>query len=307
MNMKLLRILLSLFALLTVTLGAARARAAVLVVTTTPDLAAITRQVGGGSVDVKSLALPTQDPHFVDARPNLALMLNKADLLVIQGLDLEVGWLPVLQTGARNPKIQTGAEGYLDASSFVQVMEAPSGSVTRAQGDVHPGGNPHYLEDPKNGALVAKGIAARLGKIDPANAAAYNQRAEELAKEAAALSARLAAKAQAIDASKRKVVVYHRSWIYLEAWLGLTEVGAVEPKPGIPPDPAHVAQLLMLMRAQGVRAILAEEYYPQTTTKLLAEKSGAQLVSLSGGAGDGERYLAHVAEMAEKALAACAR
>lgn len=305
--MKPLRYFVMLLALAALSFAGRRAQAAVVVVTTTPDLAAITRQVGGPAVEVQSLALPTQDPHFVDARPNLALLLNKADLLVIQGLDLEVGWLPVLQTGARNPKIQTGAPGYLDASTFVQVLEAPAGQVSRAQGDVHPGGNPHYLEDPRNGAKVARGIAKRLAQLDPPNAAGYEQRAADLERDANALAARLAAKAAGIDAAKRKVVVYHRSWIYFETWLGLTEVGAVEPKPGIPPDPAHVAQLLVLMRQQGVRAILAEGYYPQTTTKLLAEKSGAELLSLSGGAADGEKYLDHIQQIADKTLAALAR
>jgi zinc/manganese transport system substrate-binding protein len=305
--MKPLRTLVMLLALAVVSLAGARAQAAVIVVTTTPDLASITRQVGGGTVEVKSLALPTQDPHFVDARPNLALLLNKADLLVVQGLDLEVGWLPVLQAGARNPKILTGEGGYLDASSFVNVLEAPAGQVSRAQGDIHPGGNPHYLEDPRNGARVARGIAGRLGKIDPANAAAYEQRAGELERDANALAARMSARAAALDAAKRKVVVYHRSWIYFETWLGLNEVGAVEPKPGIPPDPAHVAQLLVLMRTQGVRGILSEEFYPQTTTKLLAEKSGAELLLLSGGAGEGERYLDHIQQIADKTLNALSK
>lgn len=301
---RLLILALALVAFLSVARGAS---AAVVVVTTTPDLAAIARQVGGSSVEVSALALPTQDPHFVDARPNLALLLNKADLLVVQGLDLEVGWLPVLQTGARNPKIATGGPGYLDASSVITVMEAPTGQVSRAQGDVHPGGNPHYLEEPKNGAKVGFAIADRLAQLDPANAGAYKQRAAELEREANALATRLAAKAAALDAAKRKVVVYHRSWIYLESWLGLNEVGAVEPKPGIPPDPGHVAKLLVLMRQQGVKAILSESYYPQTTTKLLAEKTGAELIVLSGGAAEREKYLDHIQEIAEKTLAALAK
>jgi zinc/manganese transport system substrate-binding protein len=305
--MKPLRLLFTLLALFGLTVAAKNADAAVVVVATTPDLAAIARQIGGGSVEVSSLALPTQDPHFVDARPNLALQLNKADLLVLQGAELEVGWLPVLQTGARNPKIQVGAPGYLDGSTCVTLLEVPAGQVSRAQGDVHPSGNPHYLEDPRNGAKVGRCVAQRLAQIDPPNAAAYDQRATQLEKDAAALAADLAKKASAIDAQKRKVVVYHRSWIYLETWLGLTEVGAVEPKPGIPPDPGHVAQLLVRMRAEGVKAILAESYYPQTTTQLLAQKTGAELVVLSGGAADRETYLDHVKDMAQKTIAALSK
>jgi zinc/manganese transport system substrate-binding protein len=218
-----------------------------------------------------------------------------------------VGWLPVLQSGSRNPRIQTGGDGYLDASTFVPVMEAPAGPVSRAQGDIHPGGNPHYLQEPRNGAKVARGIADRLARIDPSHAAGYAQRAADLTRDADALATRYAARFAALDPEKRKVVVYHRSWIYTEAWLGLTEVGAVEPKPGIPPDPAHVARLLALMRAQGVKAILAESYYPDTTTRLLADKTGAALVVVPGGTGERERYLDHLRDVADKILAALSR
>ena len=296
-------VVLSLFTLF----AASRADAAVSVVASTPDLAAIARQVGGPAAQVTALALPTQDPHFVDARPNLALALNRADLLVVQGLELEVGWLPALQTGAKNPRIQVGAAGYLDASTLVTVLEAPAGEVSRAQGDIHRGGNPHYLVDPRNGAKVARGIAAKLAALDPANAAGFQERAEALEREANDLAAKQAARFGALDGAKRKVVVYHRSWAYLEAWLGLGEIGAVEPKPGIPPDPAHVAGLLGTMRAQGVRAVVTEDYYPTTTSKLLADKSGAALCVLAGGTGEAQGYLDHVRDDADRLFAALAR
>jgi zinc/manganese transport system substrate-binding protein len=299
-------LLATLFALALALFGQ-KAEAALVVVATTPDLAAIARQVGGGAVEVKSLALPTQDPHFVDARPNLAVLLNKADLLVVQGLELEAGWLPVLQSGARNPKIQTGADGYLDCSTLVPVLDVPDASVTRAQGDIHRGGNPHYLTDPRNGAKVARGVAARLAKLDPAGASGFEPRAAEIETGASALASKMTAAFAALDAAKRKVVVYHRSWIYFESWLGLTEAGAIEPKPGIPPDPGHVAQLMVGMRAQGVRAILTEEFYPQTTSKLLADKTGASLLVISGGAGDSQGYLGRVQQAADKMLAALSR
>jgi zinc/manganese transport system substrate-binding protein len=297
----------ALIAALAALLFGARAEAAMSVVTTTPDLAAITRQVGGGAVQVAALALPTQDPHFVDARPNLALVLNRADLLVVQGLELEIGWLPALQAGAKNPKIQVGATGYLDASQVITVLDAPTGEVSRAQGDIHRGGNPHYLVDPRNGAKVGRAIAARLAQLDPANAAGYQQRAEALERDANDLAARQAARFAGLDPAKRKVVVYHRSWTYLEAWLGLQEAGAVEPKPGIPPDPAHVAALLGQMRAQGVRALLTEEFYPTTTSKLLADKTGAALVVLSGGAGEAQGYVDHVRDDVDRVFAALSR
>jgi zinc/manganese transport system substrate-binding protein len=305
---KLVRLLSSLaIAVVALVALAPRALAAVSVVATTPDLAAIAREVGGPGVEVVALSLPTQDPHFVDARPNLALALNRADLLVVQGLELEVGWLPALQAGAKNPKIQAGAAGFLDASTLVAVQEAPAGEVSRAQGDIHRAGNPHYLVDPRNGAKVGRGLAAKLAALDPAGAAGYRDRADALEKQAADLAAKQAARFAALDAGKRKVVVYHRSWSYLEAWLGVTEVGAVEPKPGIPPDPAHVAGLLGTMRAQGARAVVSESYYPTTTSKLLADKSGAALCVLDGGAADGQRYLDHLRDDADRLFTALSR
>ena len=288
-------------------LAAIPADAALKVVATTSEYGALASQLGGARVAVTTIAKPTEDPHFVDAKPNLALALNKADLLLAQGLELEIGWLPVLQSGARNPAIQPGADGFLDCSSFVGVLEVPDGQVSRAQGDIHRGGNPHYLYDPRNGAKVGKGIAARLAKLDPAHAADFTKNAADLETAAGELAAWAASRVGALDGAKRKVVVYHRSWVYLEAWLGLGEVGAVEPKPGIPPDPAHVAQLLGQMRAGGARAILAEEYYPQTTSKLLAEKTGAALLVVPGGTPEGQSYLAHVRDVTERVLSALAR
>ncbi len=305
--MKLLRSLCLLAFALAVLLASSAAEAGVNVVATTPDLAAIARHVGGPAVQVTALALPTQDPHFVDARPNLALALNRADLLIVQGLELEVGWLPALQSGAKNPKIQAGGSGYLDASQLVTAQDAPAGEVSRAQGDIHRGGNPHYLVDPRNGAKVARGIAAKLATLDPGGAAGFLDRAQALDREAADLATKQAARFAALDASKRAIVVYHRSWSYLESWLGVTEVGAVEPKPGIPPDPAHVAGLLAKMRGAGVRAVVTEDYYPTTTSRLLADKSGAVLCVLAGGAGEAQGYLDHVRDDADRLFAALAR
>jgi zinc/manganese transport system substrate-binding protein len=155
-------------------LGVQAASASVEVVATVPDLAALAREVGGDKVSVTALALPTQDPHFVDAKPSLMLKLNKADLLIAVGLELETGWLPVLQNGARNARILPGGAGYLDCSRHVRVLEAASGPVDRSMGDIHPGGNPHYLFDPRQAAGCATAIAAKLAAIDGANAGAYN-------------------------------------------------------------------------------------------------------------------------------------
>jgi zinc/manganese transport system substrate-binding protein len=305
--MKAYRGLVTLFVAAVVLLAAGEARAGLKVVATTPDLAAIAREVGGNGIEVRSLSLPTQDPHFVDAKPSLALALNRADLLLAQGLDLEIGWLSTLQTSARNPKIVTGANGYLDCSSFVSVLEVPTGQVSRAEGDIHRGGNPHYLYDPRNSAKVARGIAERLARLDPDAATQYTKNAEAFERAATDVAASLSSKFAQLDARQRKIVVYHRSWIYLEVWLGLTEAGAVEAKPGIPPDPAHVGELMTRMKAEGVRAIVSEAFYPETTSKLLADKTGAAMLLLPGGTGEGQKYLDHIKDVAGRIHGALSR
>lgn len=305
--MNLFRIMLGVFIVLAAVSGSRRARAEVSVVATTADVAAIARQVGGGSVSVTTLAVHTQDPHFVDAKPNLALALNRADLLIVQGLDLEIGWLPTLQLGAKNPKIMTGADGFLDASTVVDVLEQPSGPISRAQGDIHRAGNPHYLYDPRNGAKVARAIAAKLGAIDAPNGKQYEKNAAAFERAALDLAQSLASKFEKLDPARRRIVTYHRSWVYLEAWLGLAEVGTIEPKPGIPPDPGHVASLLVKMKSERVRAILSEEYYPEATAKLLADKTGAVLLRVPGGASSAQGYLDHTRDVAERVFGALSR
>lgn len=263
------------------------------VVTTLPDLTAITREVGREHVKVTPLALPTQDPHFVDARPNLALDLSRADALVLVGLDLEVGWLPVLVAGSRNPRIQPGSPGYVDCSAMVPLLEVPTQKIERSMGDIHPGGNPHYLYDPRNVTRVAQGLAARLGQLDPPNAAAYTANAADFV--ARADAARLRWEQKLAPVRGQPVVTYHKSFPYLSAWLGFSVASTIEPKPGIPPAPANVAQLLGLMQSQKVQIILQEEFYPSTTAELVRAKTGARLVRLPGGTNvaAGETWLEH--------------
>lgn len=282
------------------------AEAKVRVVATLPTLAAIAREVGGQDVDVTSLAYPTQDAHFVDARPHLVLQLNKADMLIVNGSNLEIGWLPVLLTGARNSQIQAGGRGYLDASTLVPLKEIPHGQVDRSKGDIHPGGNPHYLTDPRNGGKVAVGIARKLGEIDPANRSAYLRRAQALDQKAAALADRERKRFLAIPAERRHVVTYHQSWVYFLDWLGLEEIGTIEPKPGIPPDPPHVSRLLSHMRKVHADAILQEAYYSSRIGKLLSEKAGVPLVVLPGGADfeRGQTYQAYLEALTGKVYAA---
>src|SRR3954469_8713189 len=195
------------------------------VITATTDLASLAQEVGGDKIDVEAIAKGYQDPHFVEAKPSFLLKLRHADLLVVVGLDLEIGWLPPLITQSGNPHIQPASAGYLDASQFAEILEKPEGAVSRAMGDVHPLGNPHYWLDPENGRRVAKGIAGRLAELDPADAAYFQQRFQDFVK-------RLTAAEQNWDNQMkayrgRKVVTYHKSWPNFAKHFGLDVVGYI--------------------------------------------------------------------------------
>ncbi len=252
------------------------------VVATLPDLAWVASQVGGDQVRVSALSLATQDPHFVDARPNLAVKLARADVLLVAGLELEVGWLPTLLTGSRNARVQTGAEGYIDCSIWVYKLDVPEMPIDRSMGDVHSGGNPHYYLDPRAMKNVVLGVAERFGQLDPAHAADYAARAEATA--ARIEEARLRWEGMAAPLKGSPIVTYHRNWPYLAEWLGLEVLIELEPKPGIPPSPQHVARVLTTAKGQGSKALLMMSYYPDRSAKLVAEKSGMALIKVNGGA-----------------------
>lgn len=280
------------------------AQARLNVVATVPDLAAIAMAVAGDRAEVISLTLPTQDPHFVDARPHLALKLNRADLLLTVGLELEVGWLPVLLTGARNASIQKGNDGYLDCSEVVLLKEVPRVQVDRSMGDIHPGGNPHYLVDPENAVRIAHALAGRLGRLDAAGKSAYTERASRFAE--AVKKARTRWLSQVQPYKGTPVVPYHKSWIYLTDVLGLRIVEHLEPKPGIPPNAAHILQVIRTMKSERVPIMLQEAYYPDRTAKLVAEKTGAELLILDGGTDlrKGQTYLDRMEKLMQTVLAA---
>ncbi len=272
------------------------------VVTSLPDLAAVAKEVAGDRADVISLAESTQNPHFVDARPHLILELNRADLLVHSGLELEIGWLPVLVRGSRNPRIYDGTPGNLDASTAIKVKDVPGGKVDRTMGDVHAGGNPHYMNDPHNAARVAQAIADRLAKLDPPNAGAFKTRLAAFQARAREEGKRIRARFRALPPARRRIVTYHRSLTYLVDWLGLTVVDELEPKPGIPPSPAHVATVLAEIRQSHVPVIVQESFYPSRMSELVAARSGAKLVVLPGfpDYGSGQSYLDHLEKMTDK-------
>jgi zinc/manganese transport system substrate-binding protein len=249
------------------------------VVTTTSDLAAIAKDVGTDRVEVTSLASGVQDPHFLDPRPSFLVKLNRADLLIDGGLDLEIGWLPTLLASARNPRLRTGEPGRLEASSGIQVFGVPDGRVDRSQGDVHGRGNPHFLMDPLNGAIVADTIAQRLCELDAGGCASFKFNAQALRGRIEGALAKWTTTLAPYQGAK--VVVYHDSWPYFTKRFGLTTVGYVEPKPGVPPPPSHVSALADLIKREQVSVILMEPYHQRSIPDLLARQTGVKVLVLA--------------------------
>src|ERR1700745_2045299 len=246
------------------------------VVTSTTDLAALGQEVVGDPISVESIAKGYQDPHFVEAKPSFLLKLRNADLLISVGLELEIGWLPPLITQSGNGRIQRGANGYLDASQFAEILEIPQGTVTRAEGDVHPLGNPHYWLDPDNGRRIARGIANKLAAMDPGDPSYFQEHFQDFDK-------RLMAAEQKWDAEMkpyrgRKVVTYHRSFPNFAKHFGLDVIGYVEPRPGIPPTPTHTLELIQLMKRESCKVVLVEPYFDLKTPQSIGRATGAQVV-----------------------------
>lgn len=269
------------------------------VVATVPSLAAIAKEVGGKHVSVTAISLPTQDAHFVDAKPSLVLKLNKADALLAVGADLEVGWLPALQAQARNARILSSGAGYLACAAHVTLRDRPA-VVDRAQGDVHAAGNPHYLYDPRAAAACARAIAAHLAKLDGRNAKAYQA---NLAGFLADLDGARARWEKQLAAHRgAPVITYHRSLTYLFDWLGLAEVATIEPKPGIPPTASHVATVIRIGKEKAVKVVAQEAYYPDKTCALVARKISAAVVRIPGGAdvARGQTYIQHMDEVVNR-------
>jgi ABC-type Zn uptake system ZnuABC Zn-binding protein ZnuA len=264
--------------LLTAAAGITQAASKLNVMTATQDLASLAREVGGDLINADSIAMGYQDPHFVEPKPSFLLKLQKADLLVVVGLQLEIGWLPPLITQSRNAKIQVGAPGYLDMSQSCQILEIPTGQVTRAMGDVHPLGNPHYWLDPDNGRRIAKALAAKLSEMQPANAAAFAQRYADFDKRLS--TAEKGWEAKMAPYRNRKVVTYHRSWPNFCDHFGLQVVDYVEPKPGIPPSPVHTLEVINLMKREGIKLILVEPYFDLRAPNKIAQDVGGQVAVL---------------------------
>lgn len=266
----------------------ARAQGKLTVVATTEDLAAIAQEVGGDRIAVDSLAKGYQDPHFVEAKPSFILKLQKADLLIVVGRELEIGWLPPLIQQSRNAKIQAGADAYLDASLHAKILDIPQGQITRAMGDVHPSGNPHYWLDPENGKIIGRDIVTKLTQYRPNDKAYFEQR---LADFTSRLNDALKRWQTAMAPFKGvKVVTYHRSYPNFVDRFGLEVVGYVEPRPGIPPSPGHTLDLIQEMKRQNIKVILMEPYFDQKTPNSIAAQTGAKVLVLPPSVG-GEKTI----------------
>jgi len=275
-------------AVLSCSVSASTAQAALKVMTTTEDLAALTREVGGDKITVESIAKGYQNPHFVEAKPSFILKLHSANLLIVVGRDLEIGWLPPLLQQSRNEKIQPGSAGYLDASLTVKILDIPTGQVTRAMGDVHPYGNPHYWLDPGNGRRIAQAIQAKLAALQPVDAAYFAQRFADFDKRLADAEKRW--DASLLPFKGTKIVTYHRSWPNFAERFGLDVMGYVEPKPGIPPSPQHTLDLIAEMKKVKATVILVEPYFDLKTPQSIARETGGKVLVLSPSVG-GEKVV----------------
>src|SRR2546422_7183110 len=269
------KILLLLSAILTCSFSA---HAKLNVVATLPDFGSLAREVGGDKIDIVVLAKATEDPHFVDARPSFVVSMRNADVLIDGGAELELGWLPPLLQNARNPKIEIGKPGRVQASQGIRLMNVPA-NVTRAAGDVHALGNPHFMSDPIIAKAVAQHIAQALSAVDPANAAFYEANYKRFE---ATINAKLQEWAAALLPFKgQKVGAYHDSWPYFAHRFGLNIDIFLEPNPGIPPSPSHLAEVINQIKAQHIKAIIVEPFHDRKIAEKVASATGAKVVDFS--------------------------
>ena len=265
-----MKIMLKLIAPLAVILAAMPAAAALNVFACEPEWGALAQELGGDKVSVHSATTALQDPHRIEARPSLIARVRNADLIVCTGSDLEAGWLPLLLAQAGNAKVQPGSTGFLEASQFVAKIEIPK-VVDRSQGDIHPGGNPHIHLDPRNIARVADALSERLRRIDPPNAEVYRTRSASFQERWRAALQRW--EQQAVRLKGMPIVVYHRDMSYLINWLELHEAGSLEPRPGIPPTPSQLAELVQRMQREPAKAVVYSAYNDSRAAQFLSERA----------------------------------
>src|SRR5438270_8491094 len=268
----------NLFILSVICASALVAQAKLNVVATLPDFGSIAKEIGGDKVEVSAMAKPTEDPHFVDARPSFVVQLRSADVLIDGGAELELGWLPPLLQNARNPKLEAGKPGRVQASQGVRLMNVPV-NATRAAGDVHALGNPHFTVDPIIAKTVAQHIAQAFSAVDAPNAAAYDANYKKFE---AAINGKLQEWGAAMLPFKgQNVVAYHDSWPYFAHRFGVNIDTFLEPKPGIPPSPSHLAEVIEKMKAQKMKAIIVEPFHDRKIAEKVASATGAKVVDFA--------------------------
>jgi len=251
-----------------------------------PEWEALAQELGGDKIEVSSATNALQDPHYIQARPSLISKVRRAELLVCSGAQLEIGWLPMLLKKGNNPKVQPGSDGFLEASQYVKKLDIAE-SVDRSQGDVHPQGNPHIQTDPRNILLVAEVLSKRLAELDPPNAALYEQRMADFRQRWTAAVAGWDKRAAPLKG--KRVIAHHKSWVYLENWLGLDEVATLEPLPGIPPTASHLSGLLKQFGDKGADFIIRAPYQSDKPSEWLSERTGIPAVMLPSTVGGSDQ------------------
>jgi zinc/manganese transport system substrate-binding protein len=248
------------------------------VVTSTTDLYDIARAVGGDRITATHIGEGYQDPHFIDAKPSFVLQLRNADVWAFVGLDLEIGWMPLLLDGARNPKIRQGGSGYVDVSRAISVLDRPAGNVDRSMGDVHALGNPHYWLDPENGRRIARLFRAKFSELDPKNASTYAANAQAF--ENRLNAAEKGWQSDLATIKGKPVVAWHTSWRYFAEYTGMNIVAFMEPKPGVPPSPSHLYKVIQTVKQTGAKVIVMEPFYDRKTADLVAKQTGVKVLQL---------------------------
>jgi len=257
--------------------GSVAAHADLSVFACEPEWAALANELGGELVDTTSATTAFQDPHYIQARPSLIANVRRADLVICSGSQLEIGWLPALLQKGNNPDVQPGSDGYFEASQFVERLDATA-SVDRSQGDIHPEGNPHVQSDPHNIAIIAAALGERLQALDPENAEEYARRAADFASRWSAATARWETELAPIRG--KRIIPHHKSWVYLERWLGLEEVATLEAVPGIPPTTSHLSELVSKFGNGNADLIIRAPYQDPKASEWLSERTGISAIVL---------------------------
>ncbi|MCB0343161.1 MAG: zinc ABC transporter substrate-binding protein [Pseudobdellovibrionaceae bacterium] len=284
--------------LLSLILVPGKGHAKLKVMTTTTNLKSLVESVGGDQVEVESFSRGTQDPHYIEAKPSYMLKAAKADLLVSVGLDLEVGWLPLIVRGSRNPKIREGEKGHFVAGTFIETLEKPSGEISRADGDVHPEGNPHFLLDPENAVIVGEKLRDKLVELDVAHAEYYKTNfdsfSSKMQKHIKSWQKRLQGKGEI------RVITYHKTLTYFFSRFGIKNISILEPKPGIPPTASHILDVMKKSKEAGVKLALVENYFDPTIAKRVAKDVSGMSVKVVPVSVGGEQEISSLVDLYDR-------